>query len=75
MKAKASGTPAKLEATPLKVISVGRTQRGRPPLQRREREPEAEERAERGRGGADLEAQSSRRDGSTAGRAARCWRG
>ena len=31
MKAKASGTPAKLEATPLKVISVGRTQPGRPP--------------------------------------------
>ena len=31
MKAKASGTPAKFEATPLKVISVGRTQPGRPP--------------------------------------------
>ena len=31
MKAKASGTPAKFEATPLKVISVGRSQPGRPP--------------------------------------------
>ena len=31
MKAKASGTPAKLEATPLKVMSAGRTQSGSPP--------------------------------------------
>ena len=31
MKAKASGTPAKFDATPLKVISVGRSQPGRPP--------------------------------------------
>ena len=31
-KAKANGTPAKLEATPLKVISVGRSHDGRPPL-------------------------------------------
>ena len=31
MNAKASGTPAKFEATPEKVIRVGRTQSGRPP--------------------------------------------
>ena len=31
MKAKASGTPAKFDATPLNVISVGRSQSGRPP--------------------------------------------
>ena len=31
MKAKASGTPAKFDATPLKVISVGRNHSGRPP--------------------------------------------
>ena len=31
MKAKASGTPAKFEATPEKVISVGRSHSGRPP--------------------------------------------
>ena len=30
-KAKASGMPAKFEATPQKVISVGRIQRGKPP--------------------------------------------
>src|SRR3989304_2270312 len=30
-KAKASGTPAKFDATPEKVMSVGRTQAGRPP--------------------------------------------
>ena len=31
-KAKASGTPAKFEATPEKVVSIGRSQRGRPPI-------------------------------------------
>ena len=30
-KAKASGMPAKFDATPLKVIKVGRIQLGRPP--------------------------------------------
>ncbi len=57
MKAKASGTPAKLEATPLKVVSVGRTQpAGQAAAERREREPKAEDRAERGRRRADLQA-------------------
>ena len=32
MKAKASGTPAKFEATPLKVVSVGRRKRGTRPI-------------------------------------------
>ena len=57
MKAKASGTPAKLEATPLKVIKVGRSQPGRPPRSAASARARPSERAEGRRGGADLEAQ------------------
>ena len=74
MKAKASGTPAKFEATPLKVISVGRSHAGRPPRSDGERQREADQRAEKRRGDADLDAEQIGQRGSTAARAARCWR-
>ena len=49
-KAKASGTPAKLEATPENVISAERTERGRPPHDRGISEEEADDRAAERRG-------------------------
>ncbi len=57
MKAKASGTPAKFEATPENVINVGRNHPGSPPRNTAQREKEAEQRAEERGRGADLDAE------------------